>query len=80
VCAVLALSYSRRKLGLSQKRLADLVGSDQPTISNFETGRRLPSDKMLAKLADVLGVWPAYTLLRPVVVQVPEADGERGAA
>jgi transcriptional regulator with XRE-family HTH domain len=66
---VLNLRYSRLKLRLTQKQLGRLVGVPQPTIANFELGHRKPSDAMLGKLADALGVHPPYSLLRQVVVR-----------
>jgi transcriptional regulator with XRE-family HTH domain len=65
---VLALQYFRHKRGWSQTTLAGLVNSYQPTISNIEQGQLKPCDALLDALADVLGVSPSFTLLRPVVV------------
>ncbi len=69
---MLAIQYYRLKLGLSQETLASLVKVSQPRICNIETGRLRPSDDLLNRLAVALGVSPAVTLLRPVVVQVQE--------
>ncbi len=65
---MLAIQYYRRKHGLSQQTLADLVSTCQPVISNIERGRRKPTDILLDRIANVLGVSPAFSLLRPVVV------------
>ena len=66
---MLAIRYYRLKRGWSQETLAGLVRVSQPRICNIETGRLKPSDELLDRLAVVLGVSPAVTLLRPVVVQ-----------
>jgi transcriptional regulator with XRE-family HTH domain len=40
--------------GLSQQRLADLIDSTHPFISNMERGLTLPGLAMLMRLADAL--------------------------
>ncbi len=42
----------RTSLGLSQGQLGDLIGVTQATISNWETGRTVPSARMRDRLAD----------------------------
>lgn len=46
----------RKTRGLTQQQLADLMGVQRATISNYEIGRRSPHMKDLEKLADILGV------------------------
>lgn len=46
----------RKSRGLTQQQLADLLGVQRATISNYEIGRRSPHLKELEKLADILGV------------------------
>ncbi len=36
------LRFLRKEIGLSQKRLADLLGSTEQTVSLWERGRRMP--------------------------------------
>ena len=72
----LALRDYRLQRELSQATLGVLVGKPQSTICRFEQGLLRPNDAMLARLAAVLGVSPAYVLLQPVVLH----DEERGAA
>ena len=45
----------RRKKGLSQRQLAQLVGTHQPSISRLETGH-ISSLSFLQKVADALDV------------------------
>ena len=46
----------RKSRGYTQQQLADLLGVQRATISNYEIGRRSPHIKELAKLAEILGV------------------------
>jgi transcriptional regulator with XRE-family HTH domain len=70
---VLALRYHRLGKKLSQRDLGDLAGGiSQARVSNYETGRLTPSDETLARLAEVLGVSPAFTLLLPVEMHEQE--------
>ena len=46
----------RKSRGLTQQQLADLLGVQRATISNYEVGRRSPHIKELEKIADILGV------------------------
>lgn len=38
--------------GLTQKKLAELVGTKQPSIARLENGKSLPSIKFLKRIAD----------------------------
>jgi transcriptional regulator with XRE-family HTH domain len=55
----------RIKKGLTQSELADLMFVSRKTISNWETGTRIPDVKMLTRLAGCLGV-ETYELFLPV--------------
>ena len=46
----------RKARGLTQQQLADLLGVQRATISNYEIGRRSPHIKELEKVAEILGV------------------------
>jgi len=46
----------RKTRGLTQQQLAEMLGVQRATISNYEIGRRSPHIKELEKLADILGV------------------------
>jgi transcriptional regulator with XRE-family HTH domain len=54
----------RESRGLSQERLAELVGLSMPFIAHIETGRKSPSFETLEILAQALKV-PAYRFLMP---------------
>lgn len=46
------IAARRLRLGLTQKRLGDLAGFDQPTVSRAEQGRAIP--EVLARLVETL--------------------------
>lgn len=52
----------RRKAGLTQEQLADLVGASQSLVSQWERGEKTPSADGFVKLAEVLDI-PIGSLL-----------------
>lgn len=50
--------------GLSQEKLAELVGLERETISSIEVGRAFTSSEVLAKFSNLFNVEPSY-LLKP---------------
>ena len=48
---------ARIKLGITQGRLADLVGTKQPSIARLENGDSLPSLSFLEKIARKMGTY-----------------------
>lgn len=50
----------RKTRGFTQEQLAEKLGVQRATISNYEIGRRSPHIKELEKIADVLGVSLEY--------------------
>lgn len=46
----------RIELRLTLKEVAARIGTSKPYIAHLESGRRHPSDKVVAKLADALGL------------------------
>lgn len=53
---------ARRRAGLSQARLAELVGVDQSGISRIERGQRPVTVDMLKAIAAALGIRAARLL------------------
>ena len=51
----------RKKKGLTQKQLADCVGTKQAAIARMESGKYNPSVQLLSKVARALG---AHLILR----------------
>ena len=50
------VKYYREKKGLTQEKLAKLVGVTQPMIAQYEIGIKVPTIVIGAKLAKELGV------------------------
>lgn len=45
----------RKHRGITQVQLAEIIGVEQSTISQWETGRSQPSLKIAVKIANALG-------------------------
>ncbi|MBR1709262.1 MAG: helix-turn-helix transcriptional regulator [Clostridia bacterium] len=56
----------REKMGLQQKDLALKIGVSQPTISEWEHGKKDPSGERLIKLAELFGVTTLEILGIPI--------------
>jgi len=54
-----ALADARRKANLSQRQLAGLIGVSSAAICRLENGRRVPSLKLLFRLAEYTNTQPA---------------------
>ena len=55
----------RKRVGLTQEKLADLVNVHLNTLSRWELGQREPRASEIAKLCEVLGVSEAELLREP---------------
>ena len=71
----LNIKKQRKKLGLSQEKLAEAADLSSQTINDIEGCRMWVSDKSLAKLARVLQV-EAYQLLLPATPHENSASME----
>lgn len=49
------IRQKRIEAGLSQGELAELLGRNRVTVSNWETGKTAPSIKALHEIADLFG-------------------------
>ncbi|EUJ59187.1 helix-turn-helix domain-containing protein [Listeria fleischmannii] len=58
------ISQLREINRLTQQNIADKLGVNVVTYSNYERGVRTPSFKTLTKLADIFGVTVDYLLVR----------------
>ena len=72
----------RESLGLSQRSLAEKLGVEASHIAFIESGRRKPSLKLIARLADVLGIdrQRLLILVRPEakeLISQPKAEKPR---
>ena len=52
----------RRQKNIGQVEFARLMGVSQPTVSDWENGRKLPSSGKLVRLSEVLGASVTYIL------------------
>ncbi|MET1124001.1 MAG: CBS domain-containing protein [Archaeoglobaceae archaeon] len=69
----------RKRLGISQKKLAELVGVSQPLIAKLESGKIDPKLSLLKKILDVLDelegrVKAANFMNSPVISVEPETS------
>ena len=46
----------RRQLDLTQEEVAQRISTSTPYVGHLESGKRHPSDKIVTRLADVLGL------------------------
>ena len=53
-----ALKKRRKALGLTQSQLAPLIGYDKQTVSNWETGRSMPWEKVERTVRERLEMEP----------------------
>ncbi len=68
----------RKMMGLSQEKLAALVGVDRASVSFWESGRNYPRPKHIEKLAAIFGVSPAVFYVNGDEFQKYVRVGERG--
>lgn len=61
------IKFARKRQGLSQAKLAELVGISVPFVGEIEIGRKTPSLETLEKLSRALRLEP-YELLRDLEV------------
>ena len=52
----------RKRCGLTQKELAEGIGSSESAISQYENGKRQPDYETLLKISDYFGVSVDYLL------------------
>jgi len=73
------ISYFRKKRGLTQSQLAELMSVEPETISRFERGTATPSIQRLIGIADALEVGVHHLLTRssPLMSDKVELLGEQ---
>jgi len=64
------LREARKKLGISQKQLAEQLGLAKSTVSLYESEKRNPKLETIIELMYILGVTSDYLLGSDVVVEV----------
>lgn len=68
-----ALIGARISAGLTQKQLAERMGTSQAAVARLESGTRLPSVDTLYRLAVILGVDFTITPQEPLTVRPHKA-------
>jgi transcriptional regulator with XRE-family HTH domain len=71
------IKKERKKLGLTQEKLAEIADLSSQTINDIEGCRMWVSDKTITKLAGVLHV-EAYQLLMPIKTDETPTTGASG--
>jgi len=71
----LNIKKERKKLGLTQEKLAEIANLSSQTINDIEGCRMWVSDKTMSKLARVLHI-EAYELLLPANINEPQIEGD----
>lgn len=72
----LAVVALRERHGLTQRALAELVGTPQPVVARLESGRHPVEIKMLARIAHAVGeTWMVQFGPRSESVQEPQVVG-----
>lgn len=74
---MLRVKELREKKGLQQKELSFDLGVSQPTISDWESGRKIPSAKSTLKLAEYFNVSVDYLLGRDESGHLSEVNSKR---
>ena len=72
----LAVVALRERHGLTQRALAELVGTPQPVVARLESGRHPVEIRMLARIADAVGeTWTVQFGPRSESAQQPQVVG-----
>lgn len=70
----MSIKQARKKMGLNQKEVAAALGVSQPTVSDWEADRKMPTRKNLLRLSELLGV--SVDTLLGVEGRQPPSDDE----
>ena len=71
------LRERRRKLDLTQHEVARRIKTSTPYVGHLEAGKRHPSDKIIARLAEVLGLErrELFFLANPAALRLVQDHG-----
>ncbi|MBF6571466.1 MAG: helix-turn-helix transcriptional regulator [Candidatus Binataceae bacterium] len=75
-----AIRTQRRRLDLTQEEVAKQIGTSVPYVGHLESAKRHPSDRIVIKLAAVLGLDPRdlYFLANPEARDLIEPKTKSG--
>src|SRR5689334_9187580 len=77
----LVVLFLRDFSGLTQAELGKAAQVDQTYVSRFELGKQIPSEEVLQRISEVVGVpWDAVQFLRHAFAAVLSAVERRGLA
>jgi transcriptional regulator with XRE-family HTH domain len=70
----------RRQLGLTQQEIGRRIKTSTPYVGHLEAGKRHPSDKVLSRLAQVLGLDRSelFFLANPQTAELLKLNKSRG--
>lgn len=70
----------RRQLDLTQREIARRIRTSTPYVGHLESGKRYPSDQVLSRLAEVLGLdrGELFLLANPHAAALLEPDAAPG--
>ncbi len=79
-----AIRSRRRVLDLTQDEIARRIGTTTPYVGHLESGKRHPSERIVVKLADALGMdrGQLFLLANPqahAIISPPDEDSNRSA-
>ena len=69
----------RRQLDLTQEEVARRIKTSTPYVGHLEAGKRHPSEKVVARLAEVLGLdrRELFFLANPKALELVRAEGHK---
>ena len=62
------IKKARKEQGISQVALADMLGVTQPTVSDWENGKKIPQGANILELSKILNVTTDYILGKTIEV------------
>jgi transcriptional regulator with XRE-family HTH domain len=73
------LRERRRKLDLTQQEVARRIKTSTPYVGHLEAGKRHPSDKVIGRLAEVLGLErrELFFLANPAALELVRAESDQ---
>ena len=73
------LRERRRKLDLTQQEVARRIKTSTPYVGHLEAGKRHPSDKVIGRLAEVLGLErrELFFLANPAALELVRAEPDQ---
>lgn len=66
------LAHYRDRKGLTQARVAELLGIDAGQMSRMEAGQLIPTAEQIDKLVALLDVTPNYLFSKHILAEVAE--------